>query len=53
MRPLQPRERRLAAIGVLVAVIAGIWLGLVSPLIGGFVGRRSRGCSGLMTGASP
>ena len=41
MRPLQPRERRLTAIGVLVAVIAGIWLGLVSPLIGGFVGRAN------------
>lgn len=39
MRPLQPRERRLVAIGLLTAAVAAVWLGVVSPIVGGFVGR--------------
>ncbi len=39
MRPLQPRERQMVAIGILVAVIAVIWFGLIQPLVGGFIGR--------------
>jgi hypothetical protein len=39
MRPLTPRERRLVAIGLLVAVFAVLWLGVASPVISGFVDR--------------
>src|SRR5579862_9311314 len=41
MKPLTPRERRLVAIGLLVAVFAALWLGVLNPLIGGFVDRAS------------
>jgi type II secretory pathway component PulM len=41
MRPLMPRERRLVAIGLLVAVFAIFWLGVISPVIGGFVDRSA------------
>lgn len=40
MKPLSPRESRLVALGILVAVIAVIWLGIVDPLIDGF-GERA------------
>lgn len=39
MKPLTLRERRLVAIAILLAVIALVWLALVSPLIDGFLAR--------------
>jgi general secretion pathway protein M len=39
MRPLSARERRLVAIGLLLAALALIYLVVISPLVGGFVGR--------------
>jgi general secretion pathway protein M len=39
MRPLTPRESRLVAIGILVALIAGVWLLLFNPVIEGFSER--------------
>lgn len=39
MKPLSARERRLAAIAILLAIVAGLWLGVVSPVIGGFLER--------------
>jgi hypothetical protein len=40
MRRLTERESKLVAVGLLVAAIAAVWLGVVSPLVGGFVDRR-------------
>lgn len=42
MRPLAPRERRLVAVGLLVGAAAGLWLGLLSPVIAGFEARAGR-----------
>ncbi len=39
MRPLQPRERQMVAVGILILVIVTIWFGLVEPLVGGFIAR--------------
>jgi hypothetical protein len=39
MRPLSPRERRLVAVAILIAIVAVIWLGVVSPVLGGFLDR--------------
>ena len=39
MRQLAPRERQLVALGILVALVAVIWFGLLEPVIGGFVDR--------------
>ncbi len=39
MRPLSPRERRLVALGLLVAAVALVWLGIVWPVVGGFFAR--------------
>ena len=39
MRPLQPRERQIVAVGILILIIAILWFGLVDPLIGGFIAR--------------
>ncbi|MEI9930347.1 MAG: type II secretion system protein GspM [Rhizomicrobium sp.] len=39
MRPLQPRERQIIALGILILGIAVIWFGLIQPVIGGFIGR--------------
>jgi hypothetical protein len=39
VRPLSARERRLAAIAILLAIVAALWLGVVSPVIGGFFDR--------------
>jgi hypothetical protein len=39
MRPLQPRERRFLAIGLLAAAVALAWLAIVSPVVGGFFAR--------------
>ena len=41
MRPLSARERRLAAVGLLVLAIALVWLVVVSPLVGGFMERAA------------
>jgi hypothetical protein len=43
-----PRERRLVAIALLVAAFAVLWLGVLSPLIGGFVDRANERESLLM-----
>jgi general secretion pathway protein M len=39
VRPLQPRERRLVAVGVLVALLALVWFIILGPFIGGFFSR--------------
>jgi type II secretory pathway component PulM len=39
MRPLEPRERKIIALGILVAVLVGVWYALIDPLIVGFIGR--------------
>jgi general secretion pathway protein M len=36
---LTPRERKLIALGILVAAIAALWLGLILPIAGGFAAR--------------
>jgi hypothetical protein len=36
MRPFTQRESRLLAIGVLVLAVAAAWLGVISPVAGGF-----------------
>jgi general secretion pathway protein M len=41
MRPLSPRESRLVAVLLLVAVVAVVWLGIAAPLIGGFQARSA------------
>lgn len=42
MRPLAARERRLVAVALLIGAVAAAWLGLISPLIGGFKARAER-----------
>lgn len=42
MRALEPRERKLVALGLLVGAIAGVWLGVISPILGGFQSRADR-----------
>jgi len=39
MRTLQPRERQIVAVGILILIIAIGWFGLVQPIIGGFISR--------------
>jgi len=39
MRPLSQRERRLIAVAILLAIVAVVWLGVVSPVLGGFLDR--------------
>lgn len=39
MRPLEPRERKVVALGILVAAMVVVWFGLIDPVIGGFIGR--------------
>jgi len=39
MRPLQPRERQIVAVGILIFIVAIVWFGLVQPVIGGFIAR--------------
>jgi general secretion pathway protein M len=36
MKPLSPRERRIVSLGILVILFAVVWLGLISPILGGF-----------------
>ena len=42
MKAMSPRESRLVAIGILVAVIAAVWLVLVQPVLDGFGERADR-----------
>jgi hypothetical protein len=39
MRPLEPRERQVVALGILFVVLVIAWFGIVQPVIGGFIGR--------------
>jgi type II secretory pathway component PulM len=39
MRPLEPRERQVVALGILILAVVVVWFGLVQPVIGGFIGR--------------
>jgi general secretion pathway protein M len=39
MRPLEPRERKVLAIGILVAALIVAWFGLIDPIVGGFIAR--------------
>ncbi len=41
MNRLNPRERRLVAIGLLVLALAAAWFGIVSPILGGFSSRAA------------
>ena len=41
MRPLSTRERRLVAVGLLLAALVLVYLIVVSPLVGGFLGRAA------------
>lgn len=42
MKPLTARERRLVAVGLLVALVALAWLGVVQPILAGFDTRAER-----------
>lgn len=42
MRPTTPRERKIVAIGLLVAAIAFVHLAIISPILGGFAERKER-----------
>ncbi len=42
MRTLSPREHRLIAIAILLGLVAVAWLGIVSPLLGGFLERADQ-----------
>jgi len=42
MRPMTPRERRLLAIGVLIAGVALLWLAGIQPLVSGFIDRAAQ-----------
>lgn len=42
MKPLTLRERRLVAIGLLIALLAFVYLGVVTPLLSGFAERAER-----------
>jgi general secretion pathway protein M len=42
MRPLAPRERRIVALALLVAVAALAWLAVISPVLDGFHDRAQR-----------
>jgi type II secretory pathway component PulM len=39
MRPLEPRERQVVALGILFLAVVIVWFGLIQPVIGGFIGR--------------
>lgn len=45
MRPLNPRERRLVAVGLLILLGALIWLPAVAPLLNGFSARAEERAS--------
>jgi type II secretory pathway component PulM len=39
MRPLQPRERQILALGILLLAIVVLWFAIINPLVGGFIAR--------------
>jgi hypothetical protein len=39
MRPLEPRERKIVAVAILVAVLVVAWYALIDPLLVGFISR--------------
>ena len=39
MRPLEPRERKIIALAILVAMLVVAWYALIDPLIVGFISR--------------
>jgi hypothetical protein len=39
MRPLEPRERKIVAVAILVAALVLVWYALVNPLLVGFIDR--------------
>ncbi|MBV8978369.1 MAG: hypothetical protein JO261_16425 [Alphaproteobacteria bacterium] len=39
MRPLEPRERKIVALGVLVAAVAAAWFVVIDPVVMGFIDR--------------
>lgn len=39
MRPLQPRERQIVAVAILIAMVVVLWYALIDPVVGGFLGR--------------
>ena len=41
MNNLTARERKIVAIGILVALIALIWFALISPILSGFAERTA------------
>ena len=41
MNALNPRERKILAIGLLVAVLAALWLGVAAPVLNGFSNRQA------------
>lgn len=42
MNALSPRERRLTAVAILVALVAALWFGVILPIAGGFADRSER-----------
>lgn len=42
MRPVSPRERRLVALLILMALIALVWFAIVSPILDGFSARAEQ-----------
>jgi type II secretory pathway component PulM len=40
MKQMNPRESRIVAVGILVAVLAAAWLAVVNPVIHGFAARE-------------
>lgn len=39
MRPLEPRERKVVAVAILLAALVVVWYALVNPLLVGFIDR--------------
>jgi hypothetical protein len=42
MKPMTPRERRMVALGLLVAAVAAVYLLILQPLVGGFFDRAQQ-----------
>ncbi|HWA88826.1 MAG TPA: type II secretion system protein GspM [Rhizomicrobium sp.] len=39
MRPLEPRERKVVAVAILIAALVVVWYALINPLVVGFIDR--------------
>jgi type II secretory pathway component PulM len=39
MKPLEPRERKIVAVAILIAALVVVWYALVNPLVVGFIDR--------------